>query len=113
MQRGDKSVECGVVARDMPNQICRKQMSGVYVTSATAHETKRYELKPNDTTRCGEPNETKHPLSVALSALRECCVCVWSARMRIFNYSPEPSKDHMIDAYPVRIGRQRVYSSLS
>lgn len=92
-------------------------MSGVYVTSATAHETKRYEPKPNDTTRCGEPNETKHPLSVALSALRECvcewCVCVWSARMRIFNYSPESAKDHMIDAYPVRIGRRRVYSCLS
>lgn len=55
-------------------------MSGVYVTSATAHETKRYEPRANDTTRCGEPNETKHPLSIALSALREyvCewCVCV-------------------------------------
>lgn len=33
--------------------------------------------------------------------------------MRIFSYSPEPAKDHMIDAYPVRIGKGRVYFTLS
>lgn len=71
-------------------------MSGVYVTSATAHETKRYEPRPNDTTRCGEPNETKHPLSIALSALRECvCVCVecTHAHLQLFPRTCQGSHD--------------------
>lgn len=42
-----------VLARAMPNQICRKQMSGVYVTSATAHETH----ERHDAERCAEGRE--------------------------------------------------------
>lgn len=88
VENGVGSVECGVPARALPNQICRKQMSGrlcykCHSPRKPMKDTKRRREKAEGREEKG--NQTKHPLSVAL----KCSECTHALKI-----PPNLSKDH-------------------